>query len=307
MPAAQHEQFDHVAVFHQGPVGLAAQLASWLPASIGPADAVLLSLDAPSGAAVGGLLAAHPGQVTVLPANESYQRPAATMRALHDFARRAMADGAPRVWCIGRIDFATEDDGRWARYEAAVDDVLSHLPLVGVCAYDTSALPDSAIHTARRTHRHVHDARGRCGSADYLPRALSSPATWWIPTTPPTTSFPADRYAAGRAAVAELAVAAGCPADRALDLQIITSELATNAALHGAAPSAVRVWHGSERVVVQTVDHGPGLTDVWPDLRPPAGGGIGGLGLWVVGQLADRFHLGRRAGVTTITAAVEMS
>jgi anti-sigma regulatory factor (Ser/Thr protein kinase) len=307
VPAAQHEQFDHVAVFHQGPEGLAAQLAGWLPASIGPADAVLLSLDGRSSAVVGALLADHPAPVTSLPTHQQYQRPAAAVRALHDFARRATADGASRVWCIGRIDFATEDDGRWARYEAAVDDVLSHLPLVGVCAYDTAALPDSAIDTARRTHRHVHDAHGWRASADYLPRALSSPATWWIPTTTPATVFPAGRHAAGRAAVADVAAAAGCPADRLIDLQIMTSELATNAVLHGTPPATVRVWHGEGRIVVQVSDHGPGLADAWPDLRPPAGHGIGGLGLWLVGQLADRFHIGRRGGTTVVTAAVELA
>jgi anti-sigma regulatory factor (Ser/Thr protein kinase) len=304
--AAQHEHFDHRAVFHQGPEGLAAQLAGWLPASVGPADAVQLSLDGPSTETVAALLAGHPGPFTTLPAEVRYQRPAGAMRHLHDFIRGAVAGGAPRVWSIGRVDFRDEDDGRWARYEAAVDDVMGHLPLVGLCAYDTATLPDSVIDAARRTHRQVHAGHGPEPSADYLPQVLSSPASWWIPDEPPTTEFPAAQYAAGRAAVADLATAAGVAADRVIDLQIMTSELATNAVVHGAVPSTVRVWHGPERVVVQAVDHGAGLTDVWPDLRPPAAGAIGGMGLWLVGQLADRFHLGRRAGATVITAALEL-
>jgi anti-sigma regulatory factor (Ser/Thr protein kinase) len=302
-----HEGFDHVAVFHDGPDDLGAQLSECLPAGVAATDAVLLCLDGPSAEAVAPLFAGHSGTVQTLTAEVRYQRPTGAMRMVHDFTREAMAAGATRVWSIGRIDFGGDDDGRWARYEAAVDDVLSQLPLVGVCAYDTGTLDDAVLDIARVTHRHVQEAQRLGPSTRYGPAGFASPATWWIPASSPTVELTAAAHGAARRAAAELAVAAGCPSERVMDLELVTSELVANAVVHGAEPASVRLWRTPDRIVVQTLDHGPGLTDRWPDLRPPTIGIIGGLGLWLVGQLADRFHIGRHDdGITRVTAAIEL-
>ena len=297
-----HELFDHVAVLHDGPEDLAAQLDPWMGAGLGADDAVLLSLDPVSAALVAEVVAGRAGHVAGLDAAARYVRPGTAMRQLHQFIVDALAGGATRVWAVGRIAFGDHD--AWGRYEAAVDDVLGELPFVGVCAYDTRALAPASIDVAHRTHRHLRGPSGRARSPGDGRHAFH-PASAWIPTDRPTVELPAAELAAARAAVGELAAASGFDAQRCSDMQLVTSELATNAVVHGDPPATVRVWQLPARIVVQARDHGPGLRDPWPDLRPPRTGSIGGYGLWLVGQLADRVDVARHDGTTCVTAGFD--
>lgn len=298
-----HELFDHVAVLHDGPHDLAARLDSWFGSELGADDAVLVSLDQVSAAHVAEVVTGRAGHVAGLDADPDYARPGAAMRRLHQFILDSLAGGASRVWAVGRIDFG--DHEAWGRYEAAVDDVLGALPFVGVCAYDTRTLTPASIELAERTHRHLRVEDRQARSPGYHEHAYRHCSVAWLPTGRPSAELAAADLAAARAAVADLGAAAGFDGQRCYDMQLVVSELATNALVHGAPPATVCLWHEPGRVVAQVRDHGPGLRDPWPDLRPPEPGRIGGYGLWLVGQLADRVDVGRRDATTCVTAAFD--
>ena len=297
-----HDAFEHVALFHDGPRELAEQIDGWTP-RISPTDAVLVSLDEAAGDAVCEVLTAHGHQVARFEADVRYARPAGAMRMVHDFTQQALRREATKVWSIGRIDFSN-DDGRWARYEAAVDDVLGHLPFAGICTYDAATMSDRVLETAQRTHRDLHRDGDTAPSPTYGTAGLERLGAPWIPATRPAVDLAADDVSACRTAVGRLGRAVGLSDGRLLDLQVVVSELATNAVTHGATPASVRAWEDDERVVVQVLDVGPGLDDPWPDLRPPSPDTVGGFGLWIVGQLADHVAIERLGAGTTSVAAV---
>lgn len=294
----EHPAFDHFAVVHEGVDDLAGRVTASVEAMT-PNDSVLVSLDDRSSEVVTAICSEHTSAVTQVPADLRYSRPTSAMRAIHDFATQATSDGAARVWAFGRIEF-DDDDRRWHRYEAAVDDVLGHLPFVGVCLYDAQRVEHDILEMARRTHR-------RADRPATTPPPATAGVPQWLPAEPPAATYDATAIAAAREVASELGRAAGLAEARLDDLRIVTSELATNATRHGAPPATVQLWLRPGEVVVRSIDHGPGLVDPWPELRPPSRATVGGLGLWIVGQLADRLHFERSsAGATVVTASVRI-
>lgn len=292
----EHPAFDHVAVVHEGVGDLPAVLEPNL-AAMAPTDHVIVALDDASSEVVAAMCATRTDSVARVSADDRYRRPTGAMRALHDFTEQATRSGASRVWAFGRIEF-DDDDLRWRRYEAAVDDVLGHLPFVGMCLYDARQVEPDVLDMARRTHRRADRPATATATATVV---AGSPR--WLPSEPPVQVVDATEVAAARAAAGDLGRAAGLGDARLDELRIVTSELATNATRHGAPPATVHLWIRPGEVVVQVSDHGPGIDDPWPELRPPARTSIGGLGLWIVGQLADRLHIERTATAQTVVTA----
>lgn len=74
-------------------------------------------------------------------------------------------------------------------------------------------------------------------------------------------------------------------------VRLIVSELVSNSVLHSglAEGAAIRVSGraGRERIRISVCDCGEGLALAWPPRRPETAA-VGGRGLWIVHQLADR-------------------
>jgi anti-sigma regulatory factor (Ser/Thr protein kinase) len=66
-------------------------------------------------------------------------------------------------------------------------------------------------------------------------------------------------------------------------VELVLSELVTNAIVHAHTASVVRVVHGQHDVRIEVHDSGPG----WPALMPTDPSRIGGVGLQVVDQLSS--------------------
>ena len=86
-----------------------------------------------------------------------------------------------------------------------------------------------------------------------------------------------------------------------MDLQIVASELVTNAVVHGAAPVVFEVWHEADGCALRVSDRGPGGVDPYAHFRPPQGGPHGGFGLFTVGQLADSVEFTRQDDTTVVS------
>lgn len=110
-----------------------------------------------------------------------------------------------------------------------------------------------------------------------------------------------------RSAVAAHAAAAGLGRRRVYDITAAAHELAANSIRHGPGHGRLRLWTADGLVYCQVSDDGAAPSG---DRRPTADPGSWqpgtGHGLWLVGQVADKFTIDHGpAGVTvTVTFAI---
>jgi anti-sigma regulatory factor (Ser/Thr protein kinase) len=95
---------------------------------------------------------------------------------------------------------------------------------------------------------------------------------------------------------------------RFYDAQVMVSELVSNAVMHadlGAGdPIRLRARVEADRIRVSVCDNGRGFQPEDPPRRPPADV-VGGLGLWLVGTLADRLKFDGARGRVCFEVARE--
>jgi len=284
--------YEHVAVVHDGPGDLARQVTGRLRDAIVAGDRVLACLDDDAWVQLATGLGPLAGEVSVLPQGTRYATPGRAMAALHRFVDDALAGGAPAAWSIGTLPLdGSDDDGRWWRYEAAVDEVLSHRPLHAICTFDTREVTPACLDVA--VHVHGHEARPGAATAARVPVERGAPAV----------ELTVDSIATARAEVAATC-GRGLAPSRLDELNLVVSELVTNAVRYGASPVVVRGWQAPDEVVVEVSDAGAGIADPYPELRAPHGGAQGGFGLWLVGQLAHELTFGTSHGRTVVTASL---
>jgi anti-anti-sigma factor len=101
-----------------------------------------------------------------------------------------------------------------------------------------------------------------------------------------------------RRLAAQHAVTAGL-ADRATDVALVASELATNSVRHGGGGGALRLWRQAAALICEVRDHGH-VVDPLVGRRRPVGTQIGGRGLWVVNQLCDLVQVRSSTAGTTV-------
>jgi anti-sigma regulatory factor (Ser/Thr protein kinase) len=89
------------------------------------------------------------------------------------------------------------------------------------------------------------------------------------------------------------------------DLELIVSELASNAIRHGGGKGRIRLWSTAAEIVCEVTDQGPGLSGL-PSLVPrPDPASSGGRGLWLILTYADQVELRTPpGGGTAVTATL---
>lgn len=113
-----------------------------------------------------------------------------------------------------------------------------------------------------------------------------------------------------RSAVAAHASAAGLSPLRVYDVVAAAHEMAANAVRHGAGHGRLRLRHDGPALYCEVSDDGPGTLD--PDPGPGSGGAPRwpverGHGLWLIGQVADKFKINLGPAGTTATACFTVS
>ena len=286
-PVTDDGDFEHVAVFYEGVDELVELLADDIATAVDDGERVLVCIDVAAWNALEQRLGDRAAEVTYLADDVRYSKPAEAMRAVNEFVRDALDDGAPAVRSIGVIPLDGQRDEDWIRYEAAVNEVLAQLPFKGICLYDTSTLAPELAREVAAAHRTVVHPDGR---RDHVGGATSLPAVPALdpPTAPPDVVVEVDTSSTARCAVRG-PLAADVPADIVDEVLLSLSELVTNGRVHGRQPITVEMWLRPGRDVhIAVTDHGTGIDDPFFELRPPAPDDVGGAGLWIVGQLADR-------------------
>ncbi len=195
------------------------------------------------------------------------------------------------------------DDGRTAaylRFEAASNDAMGEYGFPWACLYHRHRYPAPVLEHVTQVHPYLLDDDGHpAGSDAYVP-----PDTFLgahpgpLSPVPPDPALDTWLTAAGQLAktrhtASETAAWLGLHPDDQYDFELATAEVLTNAVRHGEQPCRVRVWATSAHVVLRVDDQGPGDDIARKGFRPPdpTRGHLGGMGIWMIRQLADAVHV----------------
>ena len=110
-----------------------------------------------------------------------------------------------------------------------------------------------------------------------------------------------------RVLVSTQAARAGATAGQVAGLVVVANELATNAVMHGGGWGRLRLWRGTENLVCEVVDSGPGLGDpMFAGAARPSTQAASGRGLWLVRNIADRVEIDSGSGGTAVAARMAL-
>jgi anti-sigma regulatory factor (Ser/Thr protein kinase) len=288
-------EYAHDLLVHDSVEELAAVAVPFLRAGLEVGETALIATRPSSAAVLQDALGGADG-LAVLDRQVLYgQRTPAALTALRTFVDQRAA-GTPGVRIVAETEFGEtpRDWQEWVRFEAVVNQALRHLPLWGLCTYDSTRVPAEAVAAGQRTHPHLVTADGRRPNphyeqpADFL-RSLPALAEPLEDTQPLLAADDVTDLAGLRHAVAQRLNALGGSPDRTEDLHLAIDEMAANAARHGRPPVRVRLWGSADRVVCTISDNGAGMDAPFAGYGPAHGQDLsrGGMGLWLARQLCD--------------------
>jgi anti-sigma regulatory factor (Ser/Thr protein kinase) len=234
---------------------------------------------------------------------EWHAHPASRLRAFHELVSEEMEGGALGLRLVGEPVWqgAPEFVLEWQRYESALNRVLEPFPVRLMCSYDMSALGDSVLEGALRTHPVVYRSGYVVPSSEF-----EEPERLLVRWTPPLDSRPegaiamptTDLSSARRRVYAE-ALRAGVEPERASDLCVAVNEVLTNAQVHAFGATALWAWMDDGRFVCDVEDRGHGIADPLAGYQPLAAESSG-RGLWLARQLVDLLQIASRGTGTTV-------
>jgi len=286
----------HELLVHDSPDELVAVAVPFLQTGLDAGESVVIATGDASRALLSEALD-DDERVVVIPRSEVYRiRTPAALTAVRRLVDQQLAAGSTGVRVVGDIDFGPtpRDWLEWQRYEAVVNEAFHHLPLWGLCAYDTAALPDELIASGMRTHPFVHTAAGRHENPEFVEpagylRSLPVPDEPLEGTTPLLRVDDVREFSGLRRAVARVLAGLGGDPDLLEDLHLAIDEMSSNAVRHGGPPVTLRLWAGPDRVVCRISDGGTGMDSPFAGYGPAHGEDLshGGMGLWLARQLCD--------------------
>jgi anti-sigma regulatory factor (Ser/Thr protein kinase) len=228
-------------------------------------------------------------RVAFVDVSATYTRPAHTVaRYYGTFLEHLRSAPSVRAVATGQFGSTPGEWQEWTAYEAITNLAYSHLPVWVVCAYDASTLPDPVIDVALRTHPEVLADGWQANDQFEDPRALVRKLTPDPEPLPDLRSFATDHVEGFREQLARELMAEEVPEMKALEMLVAGTEVAANAATHGAGIKEVRVGRVAGRFVCEVIDRGSGFDDPVAGYLAPREGT--GTGLWVARQLAWRLE-----------------
>jgi anti-sigma regulatory factor (Ser/Thr protein kinase) len=117
-----------------------------------------------------------------------------------------------------------------------------------------------------------------------------------------SSRFTGDDLVTVRRRVSDHAARHGIDEERAADLELAVTELATNSLRHAGGEGVLRTWREGDALVVEVADGGR-IVDPLVGRRPPGPDDEGGRGVWMANQLCDLVQV-RSSSVGTVVRLV---
>ena len=188
------------------------------------------------------------------------------------------------------------------KHEALINLAWPGAPIRVLCPYDAARLAPEVLEDAEHTHPSVIQGAQARRTTAYGGAAIPMASDQPLPPAPGDAAelpFGLEDLAQVRTLAGEQASAAGLSRERAQDLVLAVSELATNAIRHGLGRGVLGVWRGPDRIVCQVQDRGH-IRDPLVGRRLPVPNVVGGIGLWTVNQLCDLVEVRSTHAGTTV-------
>jgi anti-sigma regulatory factor (Ser/Thr protein kinase) len=239
--------------------------------------------------------------------HDQYLRPASVIKSVQQLLTGHLSKGVRQVRILGEVPHPGVGAPWqwWARYEATVNHAFDKAPLWALCPYDMRITPNEVLDDVARTHPYMANVDGRHTINDRYIRPevfLTQPRpthTDPLETSPPLVDLVDPMPLAARQVVREISPVTRLTAAEVEGLVVGVCEAVTNAICHGRPPVRLRLWSGSDRIVVTVTDHGGGPSDPFAGLLPMTTARPGGLGLWLTHQLCNLVTLDKlREGFT---------
>jgi anti-sigma regulatory factor (Ser/Thr protein kinase) len=216
--------------------------------------------------------------------------------------RRVRIVGEP-VWPLR----SAEEYPACVANEALINHAFTGRQVTILCPYDVAGLSAAAIADAAMTHPTLIDGDGTRHSDSYSPDKAISAANMPLAHPPDAQQCVVDTADMTdlRGTVGSYAAAHGLTGERAQDLVLAVTELASNSLEHAHSSATVLLSNGGTRVICQVRDTGH-ITDPLAGRRPVPPDQPRGRGLLLVNQLSDlvRVHTGPDGTTVEIQFAV---
>jgi anti-sigma regulatory factor (Ser/Thr protein kinase) len=282
--------FAHEALLYRGTDGFLDGAVPFIREGLDAGEPVLVAVPGGRIPPLREALGDH-GALRLVDMTDLGRNPARIIGAWRDFLRESGAARRP-VRGLGEPIWA-------GRSADEVEECQHHEGLVNVafadgpawrllCPYDADALDEDVLDAARRTHPLLRESAGVVPSGAYgrppgaqLEAELPAPPVWAERLVISRGSL-----ATVRGRVARTAAAAGLGEERAGDLVLAVSEVASNSVTHGGGEGSLALWRDGGDLVCEVRDAGH-IADPLAGRARPAPEQRRGRGLWLVHELCD--------------------
>ena len=305
---ADHPGYDHTALLYHSEREYVDSLVRFISEGLDRAQPVLVAVPGDKLASLRDALGdAAAGNVKMIDITEMGRNPGRILAAEFAFVEeqrhRHVRMVAEPVWA-GRT---AAEYHACVQHEALANIAFAGRDVTGLCPYDVGGLDESILADVRTTHPLISEYGAHQRNPDYSVEAALEQCNQPLVTNPVAVTYtvcePADLSGARRCGT-RYARLLGMSAERIADVQLITTELATNSLDHGGGVCWLAFWHDAGHLVCEARDIGY-LADPLVGRRPPADGS-GPYGLFVVNAIADLVRTHTSPSGTTIHAYVRL-
>jgi anti-sigma regulatory factor (Ser/Thr protein kinase) len=305
---AVHDGFRHEAFFYTGEGDFLAGTAAFIRDAVAAGEPIVVAVDATKIAALRTVLNGDAETVQFADVANLGRNPARTIPAWRTFvdhhsanSRRLRGVSEPKL--AGR---SQDELVEWRHHEALLNEAFADTTAFWLlCPYDVAAVDPVVIEQAHDTHALIDQAGRRHPSRRYNgdeATALFQEPLGEPPAGVEVHEFGTDDLGSMRHIATRTAVTVGL-ADRAPDVALVASELATNSVLHGGGRGLLRLWRQHTTLICDVRDRGH-VADPLVGRRRPVDGQVGGRGLWVVNQICDLLQVRSSPLGTTVRAHI---
>jgi anti-sigma regulatory factor (Ser/Thr protein kinase) len=299
MTVSGQETFRHEAFFYSGREEFLTGTLAFVRDALWADEPVLVAVDKPKIEAIEARLngQGNADLVRFVEMGELGRNPACIIPAWREFVDE-YGRGSRPIRGVGEPIWAGRSDAELV--ECHHHESLLNLAFGGtpgfwlLCPYDAAALDPAVVAEAHRTHPLISEHGASWQSNSYVSPGVSPgllDAELPEPMTDPAElDFGRSSLRGVRVFVSERAEQAGLAAERASDLVLAVSELATNSVLHAGGGGTVRMWREGSALLCEVRDHGRLAEPLVGRERPTADRSCG-RGLWLVNHLCDLVQL----------------